>query len=72
MQRTNYFWDMFKIYQRLREYKICITHTLTIRKTNAGYASHTLKRWRYVTDNKKGHERIANHTFLISGLYVLT
>jgi len=41
-QRPNYFLDMFKIYQRMRVYRIYVTNTLTIRTTYAGYARHTL------------------------------
>ena len=36
------FLDMFKIYQRLRAYRIYVTHTLTIPTAYAGYARHTL------------------------------
>jgi len=36
------FLDMFKIYQRMRTYRIYATHTLTIRTAYAGYARHTL------------------------------
>jgi len=37
------FLDMFKIYknQRIRAYRLYVTHTLTLRTTYAGYASHT-------------------------------
>ena len=36
------FLDMFKIYQRMRAYRIYVTHTLAIRMAYAGYARHTL------------------------------
>ena len=32
---------MFKIYQRMRAYRIYVTRTLTIRTAYAGYAVHT-------------------------------
>ena len=38
------FLDMFKIYQRMRAYRIYLTHTLTIRTAYAEYARHTLVR----------------------------
>jgi len=41
-QRPIFFVDMFKIYQRMRAYRINVTHTLTIRTAYAGYARHTL------------------------------
>ena len=48
-QRPNLFLDMFKIYQRMRPYRIYVTHTLTIRTAYAGYARHRLKvRYEYV------------------------
>ena len=36
------FLDMFKIYERMRAYRIYVTHTLTIRTAYARYARHTL------------------------------
>jgi len=41
-QIPNYFLDMFKIYQRMRAYKIYVTYTLAIRMAYAGYARNTL------------------------------
>jgi len=35
------FLDMFKIYQRIRAYRIYVAHTLAIRTAYAGYARHT-------------------------------
>jgi len=42
MQRPNYFLDMFKIYQRMRAYRIYVTHALTICTAYSGYARHAL------------------------------
>jgi len=39
---TKLFLDMLKIYQRIRAYRIYVTHTLTIGTAYAGYARHTL------------------------------
>jgi len=41
-QRPNLFLDMFKIYQRMRAYRIYIVYTLFIRTAYAGYARRTL------------------------------
>jgi len=49
IRRDQIFLDMFKIYQRMRPYRINVTHTLTIRTAYAGYARHRLKvRYEYV------------------------
>ena len=37
-----YFLGMLKIYQRMRAYRIYVTHTLTILTAYTRYASHTL------------------------------
>ena len=36
------FLDIFKIYQRMRAYRIYVIHTLAIRTAYAGYDRHTL------------------------------
>ena len=41
--------DMFKIFQRMRAYRIYVTHMLTIRTAYAGYARHTLDTYEYAT-----------------------
>jgi len=54
-QRPNFFFDIVKMYQRMRAYRIYmyVTHSLAIRTAYAGYARHTLDirfiRKRYVT-----------------------